>query len=114
MKCPSFTLILSGVFIAYVLHSMWSLAQLFVPPSCNKEPCFKSYLMMQPQLDLFTYTSETKKPSPQSVLTLHERNFDYDTNFNKYVDKYIYCFIFVLNVFLLQRINYRCTSKNKK
>lgn len=84
MKWPSLTLIFSGIFIAYVLHSMWSLFSLFIPPKCNKEPCFNSYFNSDPKLNLILYTSEFSKPTITGAkLILHLHEFDYNKNFEK-------------------------------
>ena len=34
---PSFTAILCGLFIAYMVHSMFSMVKLFIPPTCEAD-----------------------------------------------------------------------------
>ena len=52
---PSLTLVLSGLFLAYISHSIYTLYQLFHPQPCQPGGmCLKSYLARQPQLDVST------------------------------------------------------------
>ena len=47
MHWPSLTTILSVAFLAYMANSLWSIAQLFLPPNCDpadKDVCLKSAL----------------------------------------------------------------------
>ncbi|GLV45925.1 uncharacterized protein CBL_11722 [Carabus blaptoides fortunei] len=84
MKRPSLTLILSGLFIAYVLHSMWTLANLFIPPKCTEEPCFPSFFNTNPTLTLNAYTSESPKTTVSGAKQiLHMENFNYDVSVDK-------------------------------
>lgn len=84
MKRPSFTLIFSGLFIAYVLHSIWSLANLFITPKCTKEPCLQSYLNSNPTLKILLYTSEYPRPSSKKATQiLYLEKFDYDVSFER-------------------------------
>lgn len=78
MKCPSVTTVLSGVFIAYVLHSMWSLSQLFVSPTCTKRPCIGSYLNARPALDLLVYGSAERRATAAAKLVLRRDRFQYE------------------------------------
>ena len=53
MQWPSLSLILSGIFIAYIGHALWTLVQLFVPPKCQVgEKCLTSFLHNKPYLQV--------------------------------------------------------------
>jgi hypothetical protein len=53
MQFPSLSLILSGIFISYIGYSVWTLAQLFVPPKCHVgEKCLISFLHNRPNLQV--------------------------------------------------------------
>ena len=60
---PSFTVVVSGIFIAYMLHSLWSLMQFFIPPKCEgTNKCVASFLEKNPQLNLILLTSTKRAP----------------------------------------------------
>ena len=40
---PSFTSIISAIFLAYMANALWSIASLYLPPSCDKN-CMKNGL----------------------------------------------------------------------
>ena len=53
MQLPSLSVVLSGVFIAYILHSIWTIGSLYYPPKCvGKKNCIKSYLKSAPALQV--------------------------------------------------------------
>lgn len=56
---PSLTLVCSGIFIAYVLHSVYTIYSLFTPPKCQKrhDRCIDPYLQNNPKLLLALFTS---------------------------------------------------------
>ncbi|KAG8240246.1 hypothetical protein J437_LFUL004706 [Ladona fulva] len=86
MQWPSFTLIISGVFIAYILHSIWTMAQLFVPPSCSPgEMCIQPFLRKEPKIQLLMFTSLREKPNleTQVKLVFNQPNFDYSQPFER-------------------------------
>ncbi|KAF4529616.1 hypothetical protein B566_EDAN018026, partial [Ephemera danica] len=70
----SFTLMFSGIFLAYILHSIWSIAQLFVPPSCSAgQHCIPSFLSSKHKLQLYAFASVRKSPAfDREVKLLHE------------------------------------------
>lgn len=86
MWFPSLTLILSGIFIAYIGHSMYALSRLFSTLECSDTPCFTSYLKGGPQLQLLLFTSVTKNPisSEVSEVTTFNR-FDVHSEINRFV-----------------------------
>ncbi|EFN79326.1 cleft lip and palate transmembrane protein 1-like protein [Harpegnathos saltator] len=77
MQWFSFSVILSGIFLAYIIYSIYSLSLLFISPVCEDgKPCLKSYLSERPQLDLYIYSSVYKK-SRDVDLAYTAHNFDY-------------------------------------
>lgn len=85
MQLPSMTFVLSTVFIAYILHSMWALSQLFSTFSCTGTPCFTSYLANEHKLQLLLFTSTTKTPASGSdvVEVATFRDFDYEADISR-------------------------------
>lgn len=56
MQLPSLTLVLSGVFIAYICHSIWTIGSLYFPPTCagsKNKNCIRSYLKTLPALQVY-------------------------------------------------------------
>uniref|UniRef100_U5EWM9 Lipid scramblase CLPTM1L n=1 Tax=Corethrella appendiculata TaxID=1370023 RepID=U5EWM9_9DIPT len=87
MKFPSISVILSGIFIAYILHSMYTLALLFASPKCTKNPCFKSYLNTNPKMQLALFTSFNSNPISSEVSKIISiRNFDYQNPYTRILD----------------------------
>ncbi|XP_069672324.1 lipid scramblase CLPTM1L [Periplaneta americana] len=81
MHFPSLSLILSGLFIAYIGHSVWTLAQLFVPPKCHVgEKCLTSYLHNKPNLQLVLFTSVKSAPTTQKDVSFVDAREDFDYN----------------------------------
>lgn len=79
MPRPSFTLLLSGIFVAYILHSMWTLANLFVPPACPPgEHCIPYYLRANPKLQLAVFTSVKIRPTSNSDIDFVGTLEDFD------------------------------------
>lgn len=88
MKRPSLTLILSGIFIAYIGHSMWVLSQLFAAPKCTDIPCFTSFLSTNPKLQLLLFTSVQNNPVSKEVTKIATiNNFKYRDSFLRLVSK---------------------------
>lgn len=80
---PSFSLIFCGLFLAFILHSIWNLYLIFQPPICQPgEICYASYLNVKPQLDLLVYTTDNSKSgNTNSILSIS--NFNYDEQFER-------------------------------
>ncbi|XP_014471311.1 PREDICTED: cleft lip and palate transmembrane protein 1-like protein [Dinoponera quadriceps] len=77
MQWFSFSVILSEIFLAYIIYSIYSLSLLFVSPACEDgKQCLKSYLSERPQLNLYIYSSVSKK-SRDADLAYTAHNFDY-------------------------------------
>ncbi|XP_047024508.1 cleft lip and palate transmembrane protein 1-like protein [Helicoverpa zea] len=84
MKYISVSLILSLIFGVYVINTIWTLAEIFIPPECSRgERCFSSYLSSNPVQHLVLYTSVKEHPyldgsTEESVSKVHtSMKFDY-------------------------------------
>lgn len=85
MKYISLSLILSLICACYVINTIWTLAEIFIPPECSRgEKCYSSYLAKKPVQHLVLYASVNEKPyiddySTESVKRIHTAlNFDYE------------------------------------
>lgn len=86
MWFPSLTLILSGIFIAYIGHSIFSLSRLFTTLECSETPCFTSYLQTEPKLQMLLFTSVTKNPISSEVSAVATlSHFDVHAEINRLV-----------------------------
>ncbi|XP_046961949.1 cleft lip and palate transmembrane protein 1-like protein [Vanessa cardui] len=75
MKYISITLILSLIFAGYVINTIWTLAEIFIPPECSRgERCISNYLASNPVQHLVLYTSVKEYPY---------RNGIYEASVNK-------------------------------
>lgn len=85
---PSLTFIFSGIFLAFIGHSIWNLIQIFRPPICNVgDMCYSSYLNQKPSLDLLVYiTDNSYSRGEELVLTLE--NFNYNQHIERYIENY--------------------------
>ena len=65
MYIPSLTTLLSAAFLCYMANSMWSIAQLYLPPTCQPKDknCFSSLLTPDSELSLILFTTTKQKPS---------------------------------------------------
>lgn len=84
MKYISVSLIISLIFGVYVINTIWTLAEIFIPPKCSRgERCSASYLSSNPVQHLILYTSLKEYPSldgssTESVTKVHtSMKFDY-------------------------------------
>ncbi|XP_041975347.1 cleft lip and palate transmembrane protein 1-like protein [Aricia agestis] len=87
MKYISVTSILTLIFAVYVINTLWTLAEIFIPPECRRgEKCIKSYLSSNPVQCLVLYTSVKEHPYingvyQSSVNKVHTSlKFDYRTS----------------------------------
>ncbi|XP_032529088.1 lipid scramblase CLPTM1L [Danaus plexippus] len=63
MKYISFTFILTLIFAGYVINTIWTLAEIFIPPECSRgDRCFTNYLASNPVQHLVLYTSIKEFP----------------------------------------------------
>lgn len=80
---PSITAILSCIFLAFILHSIYNLVLLYQAPKCSKgEVCYYSILNKKPQLDLLLITAESGRGKAEE-LVLQKRNFNYNEAFSE-------------------------------
>ncbi|XP_026471333.1 cleft lip and palate transmembrane protein 1-like protein [Ctenocephalides felis] len=89
MWIPSISFILISIFIIYMIHSMWTLAQLFIPSTCSETTkyCLTSFLKHDPKLQLLLYTSVNSKPTPSDVKLIQRLNkFEYLEPFEKTIN----------------------------
>ncbi|KAG6447400.1 hypothetical protein O3G_MSEX004902 [Manduca sexta] len=84
MKYISVSLILTLIFAGYIINTIWTLAEIFIPPECSRgERCFSSYLAANPKQHLVLYTSVkehsySEGSSSESVTKVYTSlNFDY-------------------------------------
>lgn len=79
-QLPSLTTVVCGIFVAYVLHSIWTLGQLFIPPECPEYyQCLHPLIAQNPRLQFFAFSSQKKSPEYANDLKLvhHIPNFKY-------------------------------------
>lgn len=84
MNFLSVSFLLSLIFAVYVINTIWTLAEIFIPPQCTRgERCFASYLSSNPVQHLVLFTSVNEHPninggSVESVNKVHTSlKFDY-------------------------------------
>ncbi|XP_014211927.1 cleft lip and palate transmembrane protein 1-like protein [Copidosoma floridanum] len=79
MFFPSFTILLSGLFLGYIAHSFYTISHMFSVPTCtNRKNCIKSHLNKRPKIQLNLFTSTMINPlnsEAQKVYT--DMDFDY-------------------------------------
>ncbi|OXA43538.1 Cleft lip and palate transmembrane protein 1-like protein [Folsomia candida] len=76
----SWSLLFSGIFTAYVLHSIYSIVGIYIPPTCGDgSHCLKSFLANKPKLQLILGTTHKSELRSWKELTLVDRwtPFDY-------------------------------------
>ncbi|XP_046389208.1 cleft lip and palate transmembrane protein 1-like protein [Ischnura elegans] len=86
MRSPSFSLVFSVLFLGFIVKSIWTIAQLFIPPTCPVgEMCIKPLLNPKTKLQLLMFTSTRALPSQDGHLKpfLKLPNFDYGSPFEK-------------------------------
>ena len=68
---PSFTAIFSGIFLAYMANSLWTIASLYLPPSCDKS-CLRNGALHSPEfqagLRLVLLSTESRRPQSDKDL----------------------------------------------
>lgn len=84
MKYISVSFILSLIFAGYIINTIWTLYEIFIPPECSRgERCFSSYLDSNPVQHLVLYTSVKERPylggsTSDTVKKVHTAlNFNY-------------------------------------
>ncbi|EEZ99580.1 lipid scramblase CLPTM1L [Tribolium castaneum] len=79
----SVSVISVGLFLAFILHSIWNLVGIFRVPTCTKgEKCYISYLNTNPNLDLLLFVSDNSRSgNVEQVFSLEK--FDYNSRIEK-------------------------------
>lgn len=79
MQWPSFTFILTKLFLIYIVYSIYNLYLLFKAPVCKEgKQCLTSYLNQEQQLQLQIYSSIHKYPTEQLLDFVYAtNNFNY-------------------------------------
>ncbi|KAK2708232.1 hypothetical protein QYM36_013984 [Artemia franciscana] len=83
---PSFTTVISFVFTAYIAHSIYGIASMFIAPHCAEEPCLHPFTQENKGQVLVLY-SKYQRPSSLSDLELID-NWE-DFNFSESHEKYV-------------------------
>ncbi|XP_051156423.1 lipid scramblase CLPTM1L [Leptopilina boulardi] len=80
MKWPSFSLIISGVFLTYICYSIYSISLIFIPPPCEKrELCISSYLNSKPDMQLDFFSSTKSRPlQAETIHVFSSSKFNYE------------------------------------
>ena len=68
---PSLTVIFSGIFLAYMANSLWTIGSLYLPPSCDKN-CLRNGALHSPEfsagLRLVLLSTESRRPQSNKDL----------------------------------------------
>ncbi|XP_017030604.1 lipid scramblase CLPTM1L [Drosophila kikkawai] len=82
MGLPSISTMLGVAFLAYILHSIYQMSQLFTTLQCSNLPCYTSFLADRPRLQLALFSSLSRNPIASEVRDLYKaERFDYHENF---------------------------------
>ncbi|KAH8374174.1 hypothetical protein KR200_006558 [Drosophila serrata] len=82
MALPSISTMLGVAFLAYILHSIYQMSQLFTTLQCSDLPCYTSFLAERPRLQLALFSSLSRNPIASEVRDLYKaERFDYHENF---------------------------------
>ncbi|XP_017773979.1 PREDICTED: cleft lip and palate transmembrane protein 1-like protein [Nicrophorus vespilloides] len=82
---PSVGFIISCAFIAFILHSIYTLVQIYSAPYCTgDEVCYTSYLNNKPRMELLVYTSDMGRSHATPIL--HVNNFNYNEPMEKVIE----------------------------
>ncbi|KAH8245362.1 hypothetical protein KR032_009504 [Drosophila birchii] len=82
MALPSISTLLGVAFLAYILHSIYQMSQLFTTLQCSNMPCYTSFLAERPRLQLALFSSLSRNPIASEVRDLYKaERFDYHENF---------------------------------
>ncbi|XP_030645269.1 lipid scramblase CLPTM1L [Chanos chanos] len=85
----SFTTIIVGVFIVYVLHTCWVMYGIVYTKPCENpksDNCINPYLAGKPRLQLSVFTSVRPNADSGHNLILTEEDFDVNTKFERLVN----------------------------
>lgn len=80
---PSITTLLGVVFLAYILHSIYQMSQLFTGLQCTGSPCYTSFLADRPRMQLALFSSQNRNPISSEVKEVYKaKRFDYAQPFD--------------------------------
>uniref|UniRef100_A0A6Q2YD38 Lipid scramblase CLPTM1L n=1 Tax=Esox lucius TaxID=8010 RepID=A0A6Q2YD38_ESOLU len=85
----SFTTLIIGVFVVYVLHTCWVMYGIVYTKPCENtkfENCIKPYLAGKPRLQLSIYTALRPNADGGHTLIYKEEDFDVDSKFERTVN----------------------------
>ncbi|XP_064839024.1 lipid scramblase CLPTM1L-like [Oncorhynchus masou masou] len=85
----SFTTLIVGVFVVYVLHTCWVMYGIVYTKPCENpkfENCINPYLAGKPRLQLSIYTALRPNADGGHTLILEEEDFDVETKFERTVN----------------------------
>lgn len=85
----SFTTLIVGVFVVYVLHTCWVMYGIVYTKPCDSprgDNCITPYLAENPKLQLSIYASVKPNADGGHTLIHSEENFDVDSNFERVVN----------------------------
>ncbi|XP_030567720.1 cleft lip and palate transmembrane protein 1-like protein [Drosophila novamexicana] len=84
MAMPSISTLVGVAFLAYILHSIYQMSQLFTTLKCSDSPCYTSFLAERPRLQLALFSSLTRNPIATEVQDLYKtKRFDYGKSFDQ-------------------------------
>lgn len=84
MALPSISTVVGVAFLAYIMHSIYQMSQLFTTLHCTETPCYESFLAQRPRMQLALFSSQTRSPIASEVQDLYkERRFDYTQPFDR-------------------------------
>jgi len=70
-------------FLAYIVHSIYQMSQIFTTLQCSESPCYTSFLAEKPRMQLALFSSLTRNPIASEVQNLYkEKRFDYSKGFD--------------------------------
>ncbi|XP_034489727.1 cleft lip and palate transmembrane protein 1-like protein [Drosophila innubila] len=84
MALPSISTLVGVAFVAYIVHSIYQMSQIFTTLQCSDSPCYRSFLAEQPRLQLALFSSLSRNPIGSEVQDLYkEKRFDYGKAFEQ-------------------------------
>ncbi|EDV92310.1 cleft lip and palate transmembrane protein 1-like protein [Drosophila grimshawi] len=83
MAMPSISTLVGVAFLAYILHSIYQMSQLFTTLQCSDSPCYTSFLADRPRMQLALFSSINRNPIASEVHDIYkEKRFDYWRQFD--------------------------------
>uniref|UniRef100_A0AAY4CV28 Lipid scramblase CLPTM1L n=1 Tax=Denticeps clupeoides TaxID=299321 RepID=A0AAY4CV28_9TELE len=85
----SFTTLVVGVFVVYVLHTCWVMYGIVYTKPCDEpaaENCIGPYLAEKPRLELSVYTAQRPNAEGGHTLVVNEGDFDVHSRFERVIN----------------------------